>query len=467
MRTSLLHTLKRSWRALAMAALVPLIALTGCKEQSKARRVLTEADIPPPPKDAKYFRFKVDLLYRGEPLTYDIHGACEAFGISEVDPTLILSTGLTPYVYGQKMKDGQGVLVRVPEAICLTIDTLKNWHYRELNGVWREWFPEMIVYPDADRPTEGWSYATEDAYNSPLSDLKFVASLIEASTLEKFMEWRRTEGPKNFVKERMVDIHGGAADDANMRIVGPDTIRFGYMCYSMIRIPVPEDVKERVRVLWPADKPQIWVLPKRTGPQAGNYGEDVSWKLYNNIIFSRINGHLVSDLNYSPLRAGGGGMPRSDLRDRTHSHAVETYPYITSRGFNEMIRYEKQGLLRVMWARREDGEYVWGPYSGRMDGGYYVNWLAPVPPPRNLLFQPVRQGFAHCSHNPEDRLTNLFDRAPYKERWGVTVNDTAPPVAADPNAIPELELIFERDEFVFVFANHARPYLRTINGGLK
>ncbi len=66
---------RAAWAALAAALLVGSIGLTA---------PFQTADRPAPakmaPLDPKttYFRFKVDLLYKGEPLTYDIYGACRA-----------------------------------------------------------------------------------------------------------------------------------------------------------------------------------------------------------------------------------------------------------------------------------------------------------------------------------------------------------------------------------------------------
>jgi hypothetical protein len=380
MRTSLLHTLKRSWRALAMAALVPLVALTGCKEQQSKKtepqppRILTEADIPPQPKDAKYFRFKVEFKYRGEPMTYDIHGACKAVGLSEVLPTQLLYTGTTPYIYGHKMKDGQGVLLQVPKDICGITDMLRpsegNPSYNKWRGVWRMWFPIFAVYPDADRPAEGWAYATEDAYKSPLSDLTFVSSLIEPSTLEKFLEWRRTEGPKNFVKEHMVEVHGGPIGMANRRAMRPGSFRLGAMCTQKIKVSIPDALKERVRAHWPPEKPRFWVLPASRPDLPEEQSQEVRWKIRNNIIFSMISDHLIRDLNSSPLRTGGGGGPSVYDAGRAKSHAVDSFPVKYFNSFHHIEVFEKAELLKVDWMR-----------NSLADGGQYwqatIQWLAP------------------------------------------------------------------------------------------
>src|ERR1700722_5087351 len=63
-----------------------------------------------------YYRFKANLAYKGEPLDFDIVVGCNVRVTTYKDNDRTVEGGVAPMVYGLKMKDGRGVVVRAPEA---------------------------------------------------------------------------------------------------------------------------------------------------------------------------------------------------------------------------------------------------------------------------------------------------------------------------------------------------------------
>jgi hypothetical protein len=136
---------------------------------------------------ATYFRLRVNLAYRGEPLDFDIVVGCNVRITTYKDNDRTVEVGVAPMLYGLKMTDGHGVVVKPPEA-C-EVETTEN------GKVPKTLLPLVVTYENADAPWFGIAYASHDAYDSPLSQLKFFGASIEKATREEWREWRRTEAP--------------------------------------------------------------------------------------------------------------------------------------------------------------------------------------------------------------------------------------------------------------------------------
>jgi hypothetical protein len=132
-----------------------------------------------------YYRLKVNLAYKGAPLTFDIVVGCNVRVTTYRDNDRTVEVGVAPMAYGLKMQDGRGIVVRPPEA-CGGETTANGKVPSTL-------LPLIVTYEKADEPWFGLAYASDDAYDSPLSELKFFGATIEAATREEWQEWRRTE----------------------------------------------------------------------------------------------------------------------------------------------------------------------------------------------------------------------------------------------------------------------------------
>jgi hypothetical protein len=135
---------------------------------------------------ATYFRLKVNLAYKGEPLDFDIVVGCNVRITTYKDNDRTVEVGVAPMLYGLRMKDGHGVVVKPPEA-CEG-ETTEN------GKVPKTLLPLVVTYENADAPWFGIAYASDDSYNSPLSQLKFFGASIEKATRE---EWRECAGPRH------------------------------------------------------------------------------------------------------------------------------------------------------------------------------------------------------------------------------------------------------------------------------
>ncbi len=376
--------------------------------------------------------------------------------MSEVDPTIAFWSGLTPYVYGQKMKDGQGVVVRVPNVCSRVRSLVEDWNYRHHQGVYREIFPWIAVYEDADAPRFGWAYLTEDAYASPLSDLKFLGTQLEPAKMEDFQRWRETEGPKNIVKEHMVDVYGGRLGTTIFLKRGPDTVIFGAGCYAEGRFPIPEPLKEEVRALWPAERPRFWRLPR-------NKPEDLHrrrWMLEEAIRRSRIDGTDIHNF-HDRIRKSGGGVPANDP-----SGPVYVYPTILRDTFSELQRLQKAGQIKVEWRKLDL------PPTRVPQGQYWdsvVTWLGEPPPRWEIIVDEKRRGFGYCTTNIMHSNGHVRPfkplGAPQRELHNNYVIGGEIPTRVGDGATMYDSVIYERDQFVYL--DFASAELRELGGGLK
>jgi len=108
-----------------------------------------------------YYRLNVKLTYNGEPQDFDIVVGCNVRRITYKDCSGTYEAGLIPTVFGRRMSDGKGLVIRPPNA-C-DGETTAN------GKVQPDLLPIVIVYDDADTLDFGTAYLSEDAYQGPLS----------------------------------------------------------------------------------------------------------------------------------------------------------------------------------------------------------------------------------------------------------------------------------------------------------
>jgi hypothetical protein len=186
-------------KAVAACIIVIVFAALAVGAETERGRLLLgrwsytkSVDVKSPGNDrAVYYRLKVNLAYKGAPLAFDIVVGCNVRVTIYKDNDRTVETDLAPMVFGLKMKDGHGVVVRPPEA-CRG-ETTDN------GRVPAALIPLVVTYENADQPWFGLAYASEDAYASPISELKFFGATINKATREEWQEWRRTEASKNFI----------------------------------------------------------------------------------------------------------------------------------------------------------------------------------------------------------------------------------------------------------------------------
>lgn len=195
-----------------------------------------------------YYRFKANYAYKGEPLDFNIVVGCNVSVTAYKDNSRSVEVGIAPMLYGLKMKDGRGVVIKPPEA-CQGQTT-------ENGKVPPALLPLVVTYEDADHPWFGLAYASEDAYESSLSELKFFGATISQASLEEWQEWRKTEAPKNFITYELLGINeANRFDHPRWR---PGYRVMSSICAGFAWVKLPQSVSEAIRPYWPASKPRYW-----------------------------------------------------------------------------------------------------------------------------------------------------------------------------------------------------------------
>ena len=196
------------------------------------------------------YRLVVDVHYKGAPVQLNVVVGCNVGTTRQIDrSTSVDFVGTAPFAYGLKMADGAGLVVRPPDA-CGRETTANGQVPNNL-------MPLLIVYENADKPTLGVAYASDDAYDSPLSVLKFGSATISRATREELVEWRRTEAPKNIIKKEFV---GRNLDNPFAPILWtPGRWWFGNVCAGLSRLELPSPVREAIRPYWQEANSTYWV----------------------------------------------------------------------------------------------------------------------------------------------------------------------------------------------------------------
>lgn len=197
---------------------------------------------------AIYYRLKVNLAYKGEPLDFDIVVGCNVRITTYKDNDRTVEVGVAPMAFGLKMKDGHGVVIRPPQA-C-------NGETTDNGKVPQNLLPLVVTYENAEAPWSGIAYASEDAYESPISELKFFGASISKATFEEWQDWRRTEAPKNFITYELLGINPKNMWDSPHWKPGYRVMASGCLGASWIKLP--DSVRDLARQFWPAGKPAYW-----------------------------------------------------------------------------------------------------------------------------------------------------------------------------------------------------------------
>jgi hypothetical protein len=195
-----------------------------------------------------YYRFKASYIYKGEPLDFDIVVGCNVSVTTYKDNDRTVEVVLVPTIFGLKTKDDHGVAVHLPQA-CHG-ETTQN------GRVPKTLLPLVVTYQTADEPWSGVAYASEDAYDSPRSELKFLGATINRATSEEWQAWRETGAKKNFITYALLGINPRNMWDFPKWKPGYRVM--ASQCRSASRVRVPEPVRELARQFWPDDKPSYW-----------------------------------------------------------------------------------------------------------------------------------------------------------------------------------------------------------------
>ncbi len=200
--------------------------------------------------EGPFFKLDVKLDYKGKSHDISFVVACYARITNYADKSTTREVGMTPYLYGHRMDDGQAVVVRAPRA-CSGETTENKW-------VPETFMPLIIVYEDATTLAFGRAYWGDDAYASPISELKFHSATITAATRADFDQFVKT-APKNVVTRERLFSPDGVKENARKGVTKTNLPTMGTSCSIADRWIMSEEKSAYLRKL-PSYRPgESWI----------------------------------------------------------------------------------------------------------------------------------------------------------------------------------------------------------------
>jgi hypothetical protein len=206
-----------------------------------------------------FYRMVVELIYGGEPLNIDVIIGCGSQERQILGEGRSVRALWAPYIYGVRVKTGEGVLVQSPN-IC----------DRELAKAPMppDFLPVVFWAPDAGNLEFMVAYLHEDAYAQPVSKLKFHKATFTEVPRADYDAWLQTKWKDNIVplgdrgdeysKGRSFFRGEGFFPKGDPRNAG--LLRTS--CHAMLRVPITGELREKIRERWPAGKPRYWLIDR-------------------------------------------------------------------------------------------------------------------------------------------------------------------------------------------------------------
>jgi hypothetical protein len=206
-----------------------------------------------------FYRFVVELIEGGEPLTIDVVIGCGTQVRHIPGEGRSARAVWGPYIYGVRTKSGHGVLVQSPN-VC----------DREMakQPAPADFLPLVLWAPDANNLEFLVAYLHERAYEQPVSKVKFIRATITDATEADYNAWRASKWKDNIVPttERAADQMRSYFRE-NYFPTGDPRSGVRMECYSYVRMPIPEQYRNRLRAHWPPDHPRYWLFDWKEGNQ--------------------------------------------------------------------------------------------------------------------------------------------------------------------------------------------------------
>jgi hypothetical protein len=320
---------------------------------------------------------------------------------------------------------GKGLVIRPPRA-CRG-ETTANGHVQP------DLLPLVIIYDDADTLDFGIAYLSEDAYESPLSILRFGGATIEKATRKEFDAFRRSQA--NLVTRE--SYWSALAGDLVLKRMNIARVAkpMAHVCEGYERYRIPEGLRPQVRIYWPSARPAYWLI--------GDYHAEAE------IHFAILKSKLIQsdgedDPPHSPLALV---MPSDDATDRG-------FPTRTGGGLVSPLRGDR--FPAAVYPASTDFRLDLWP----ADTKEWPNYIAAHDKLADVAvdFRDGRmKGFAYCyvHKGPSGgALKTMFDKR------AVARIDKEYVFSTHGNFLEPL-WIFERDEYAFL---HFRIYLESTRG---
>ncbi len=403
----------------AVGALALLVGLsqTGAGQMLLGRWSFTKSIVT---DRGTYFRLKVNVAYKGEQQDFDIVVGCNVRWTTYKDNGRTYEAGLIPTLFGKRMSDGAGLVVRPPNA-CPGQTTADG-------RVPPDFIPILVVYDDANTMGFGTAYVTEDAYHNPLSVLTYGGATIEKATRAEFDEFRASQ--QNIVTPAM--YFSDSPPELEMRNLQAPPVMFGQNCYGYARFRLVGEQRVAAQRYWPADHPEYW-RPKTQTEVNEIYGASPMTQMMETDAENAAP-HLKLYLTLglepdapsygAPTHSGNGLIPRKTV------FPASVYP-----NAGAWVRVPTSSdLFSTAWSVANNGPRVGASVDfreGRTKGFAYC-WWDPI---------------WYVKRNPDSGDRNDAVVSAYYSKWAVDLVDGIPVVA--PTHKDEAFFFVQRDEFVF------------------
>ena len=381
-----------------------------------------------------YFRFKVNLLYKGKPQSFNYVAGCNA-RITKTGDGISYEAGLIPDIFGRRMPDNKGLVISTPD-VCRG-ETTDN------GLVPKDFVPVMAVFDDADHLSFGLAYVTRDAFKSPHAELSFIDASVESATKEEFEEFR-AHGEQNLVTRQQY-YYGRMGNEKLKRDYGYDPLPavFGWTCLSYARYHIPERARERFHKEWvKRGKPRYWA--QSDAEKRINNVVDIKEFTYRYRQTETWHEPVVSDrLQLKIGKQGLANVKGQGFIGDQMKHGDRIIP---------RIRYP----LALYPAVNAFNLYFQKPHSEEE----YRRFFYPVPllPNEKIDFRDGEmRGFAYCAGGFRTPLgRKILDEAMIQRKGqGLTVvtdrnGDPIPVLGPDPADPSTISLFFEEDKYYFL-----------------
>ncbi|HET9395626.1 MAG TPA: hypothetical protein VFO36_06180, partial [Nitrospiraceae bacterium] len=201
-------------------------------------------------QDNGYFyrmRAAFEVKETGERLDFDYVVACNIRVTRWRDGGLSDDSTYSPRMVAKATAGGQAVVLRTLGA-C-------NGLTSENGDIPSDILPLAVWFDTVDDLSRGLGYVSEDAYDSPISKLRFHGARIDRATRGEWERWRK-QAAESYIEQGVLPGPWGYDYPES----DPNIDRYVSSCQGYSRLKLPENLREKLRSLWPAERPRFWAL---------------------------------------------------------------------------------------------------------------------------------------------------------------------------------------------------------------
>ncbi len=252
-----------------------------------------------------YYRLVAKYQHANQIIDFDIVVGCGVRVTRYGDGGSSYDAFRDPVAYVKAIKGGAAVMQIVPSA-CLG-ETSENGKVPD------DFLPGAVWFEHADDLSFGIAYVTEDAFESPRSQLKFLGAAIQPATRSDYIAFEPMAATNLIDPRPLFTIMPPPDIDKLRRHLGDSKalakVRPSMDCRSMQRLHVSHPMQRAIiREYWPTSRPHYWMPSEQTLKEI-----EKKIHLWNKMIvdgrpagdYFHLNWHAA---NGFPTRAQGGRL---------------------------------------------------------------------------------------------------------------------------------------------------------------